>query len=95
MELDPDTQIGVSLSATIARHSYTDDPAALIVELEQIAGGRADLLAREAGLWAGFYEDDPDRQELVKALAALPGTDRWVPVGRERNGVGHGTPPNR
>ncbi|WP_119698233.1 hypothetical protein [Microbacterium halotolerans] len=92
MELDPGSQLSVRLSATIICNAHTDDPAALIVELEQIAGGRADLLAREAGLWAGVYEDDQDRQTLAEALAALPGADRWVPVGQDRSGVRHGTP---
>ena len=67
--LDPDTMLGVTISATISRHRYDKDPTDLITELLQLAGDRGDILAQEAGRWAGFYGEDLGVQpELVAAL---------------------------
>lgn len=52
--LDPETTLGVNLSAICSRNRYTDDPGPVIAELIETAGDRTDVLAREAGTSAGF-----------------------------------------
>ena len=90
--LDSLTLLSVELSATMARNRYTTDPAAVITELQQIAGDHRELLAAEAGAWAGFHETDPDVSVLVAALMGI-GDPGAIAVGRQRFRDGsHSTP---
>jgi hypothetical protein len=84
--LDPETQLDVRLSAICGRNRYTRDPASVLAELTTAAGDRADILARVAGTWAGYF-DSPETHVLAAALAALPGTAEWVPAGQRRRDV--------
>ncbi|WDH80218.1 hypothetical protein PTQ19_07240 [Microbacterium esteraromaticum] len=91
--LDPLTTLSVELSAAMSRNRYTTDPGPVIAELQRIAGEHPELLAEEAGLWAGFNEADPDSAALVDALKAIS-TLEAVALGRERSTAGsHFTPP--
>lgn len=69
--LDPDVALSIQLGAIMSRNQYTRDPAPVIAELYDAAGGRTDLLAREVGSWIGFYGDSYTRT-LTDALRALP-----------------------
>ncbi|WP_323985866.1 hypothetical protein [Microbacterium plantarum] len=90
--LDPDAMLDVTLSAICARNQYTRDPAPVIAELTAAAGGRDDVLARAAGIWAGYF-DGAETRALAAALRALPGAERWVTEGRRRRGIPrHGAP---
>lgn len=85
--LDPDTALDVRLSATISRHQFTTDPAPALEALRVAAGDRADILARVAGVWAGYHEPDAEMAAMVAALRTVPGAEEWVQLGRERRGV--------
>ncbi|AUG28722.1 hypothetical protein [Microbacterium hominis] len=90
--LDPDTALDVLLSAICSRHRYTKDAGPVIDELRRIAGARLDILARVAGSWVGYYDDDHTRT-LSEALREIPGADAWVAPGRERRDAPvHGAP---
>ncbi|ALX65551.1 hypothetical protein [Microbacterium sp. XT11] len=87
--LDPDTHLGVRLSAIMARHAYTKHPEAVVDELYRIAGERLDILAEEVGVWIGFHESEHTR-DLTAALRRLPlDLDAWIETGRERRRAGH------
>jgi hypothetical protein len=83
MSLSPDTLLGIRLSATMTRHRFTRDPAPVVAELQAIAGAHADVLAHEAGSWAGYY-DSPDTHTLAEALLEIPGAREWEAEGRAR-----------
>lgn len=85
--LDPDTALDVRLSATISRHQYATDPGPALEELHTAAGERADILARVAGMWAGYHEENRYVQVMIAALREVPGADVWVEVGRRRRAV--------
>lgn len=90
--LDPDTALGVKLSAICSRSRYTTDPAPVIAELLETAGDRTDILAEEAGTWSGFF-DSEHTHTLAVALLEIPGAAEWAVVGRERRGTPwHSTP---
>lgn len=90
--LHPDVQLGVHLSAICSRNEYTTNPEPVIDELLATAGDRADILAQEAGTWAGFQEGDVSCRPLVQALRQLPGVGPWIKIGRERRSAPpHGT----
>ena len=90
--LDADTALDVRLSAFCSRHRYTTDATAVVEELRYIAGERADILARVAGSWVGYYGDDHTRT-LCKALLEIPSALDWVGHGRARRDLGsHGAP---
>ncbi|MBN7792446.1 hypothetical protein [Microbacterium esteraromaticum] len=90
--LDPLTTLSVELSATMARNRYTTDPGPVIDELQRIAGEHRELLAEEAGLWAGSNEADPHSAALVDALKTIA-TPEAIALGRERSTAGsHSTP---
>ncbi|WP_404475120.1 hypothetical protein [Microbacterium aerolatum] len=90
--LDADTSLGVRLSAICSRNRYTDDPAPVIAELLEAAGDKTEILAREVGTWAGFY-DSEHTHALAAAQLEIPGAAEWEPVGRERRTMGwHSTP---
>ena len=67
------------------------EEAAALAELTQVAGGRVDLLAEEAGLAIGFHEQDADAPVYLQAaqLCIRAGADtavisRWIEEGRRR-----------
>lgn len=89
--LSPDVQLAVTLSSIMSRNRYTDDPGAVIAELQRVACDRADILAQEAGTWYGYYEDDYTRP-LALALREIPGAAEWVALGQaRRNAPSHST----
>lgn len=89
--LDPDTLLSIELATICSRNQYTDDPGPVIAELIATAGDHHDVLAREAGSWSGFY-DDEYTHALAQALLEIPGAADWVQLGRERRNAGtHGT----
>lgn len=89
--LDPDTLLGVTLSAICSRNRYTHDPGPVLDELRAAAGDRNDILAEGAGRWSGFY-DSEHTHTLAAALLEIPGATEWVQLGRERRAAGtHGT----
>ena len=90
--LRPDTALDVRLSAIIARHQYDTAPAPALDALRAAAGDRTDILAKTAGMWAGFHEVDQHMRVLAAALREIPGAAAWVELGRERRGAAsHGT----
>ncbi|OYC97197.1 hypothetical protein [Microbacterium sp. Yaish 1] len=90
--LEPDTQLDVELSAICARNQYTRDAAPVIAELTAAARGRREVLARAAGIWAGYF-DSPETHTLATALRGVPGAEPWAEEGRRRRGIPrHGAP---
>lgn len=93
--LDPDTHLSVRLGAIMCRNQYTDRPGPVIAQLRAMAGDRTDILAREVGMWVGFY-DNPHTQRLRSALfEAFADLDLgpWVELGRRRAATRpHSTP---
>jgi hypothetical protein len=65
--IDPDTHLGVRLSAIMARHAYTRHPDAVVDELCRVAGERLDILAEEVGVWIGFHESEHTGRERRRA----------------------------
>lgn len=86
MSLDADALLGIRLAAMMTRQKFTRDPASVVAELRATAGGRVDVLAREAGIWAGFY-DDEHTHDLAVALLEIDGAEKWVALGRRRRGA--------
>lgn len=84
--LEPDVQLDVLLSAICGRNQYTRDPEPIIAELLAAAKGRADALARTAGIWVGYFES-PERAPLAEALRRIPGAKTWIAEGRHRRGI--------
>jgi hypothetical protein len=69
------------------------DVEAAVAELREIAVGRADLLAKRAGITLGFYarenRDEWARKALQAALLIAAGADltrltEWIEEGQER-----------
>ena len=89
--LHPDTALGVRLSAIMARHQFDVDPRSAVDELLQVAGARGDVLAREAGLWAGAHHGSEHHRPMVTALEGIPGARQWIELGRKRAGMLHRT----
>jgi len=82
--LHPDVALSIHIGAVMSRNRYTRDPERVISELYAVAGDRLDILAREAGSWIGFYEDENTR-DLTDALHALPlDLDDAIAHGRSR-----------
>jgi hypothetical protein len=89
---DPDRILAAKLNGRAQRlaangHSITDAAA----ELEAMAHGRRDLLAKEAGLMVGWWSAKPGTGDylLAAALLVLAGADydllaQWIEVGRQR-----------
>lgn len=76
--LDPETHLSIRLSAICGRNRYTRDPAPVIAELSATAGARTDLLAREAGKWAGHYADEHTATLVTAILDGIPGARGWA-----------------
>ena len=93
---DHDRLAVARLSAIAQRHArwreLTEaETAAARAELQEIAGGRADLLAETAGLLLGFHEGDLEEPKAKAAaqLCRLAGADetlilQWVEEGKRR-----------
>jgi hypothetical protein len=67
------------------------EEAAALAELAEVADGRIDLLAEEAGLAIGFHDQDADApvylqiaQLCIKAGADTAVISRWIEEGRRR-----------
>lgn len=84
--LTPDVLLDIRLSAICSRNQYAHDPTPLIDELRRIAGERTDILARVAGTWAGYY-DDEYTCPLATALRDLPGAETWTALSKHRRGI--------
>ncbi len=74
---------------------------AAVAELRELAAGRADLLARLAGLSEGFGRGQPDEASAltVAALACDAGADpeaiaAWIEEGRRRAAAARMPPPS-
>ena len=79
-----------------ARHASAwrpggEENAAAITGLAEVAGGRADLLAKCAGLALGYGECQPEagHYQRMAELCIAAGADktliqRWIDVGRQR-----------
>ncbi|MDQ1215755.1 hypothetical protein [Microbacterium arborescens] len=84
--LEPEVELDVRLSAICGRNQYTRDPAPVIDELLATAQGRANALARTAGIWVGYFESQ-ETAPLSEALRRLPGADAWIAEGQRRRGI--------
>ena len=94
--LGKDRMLYVRIVGIAARRAPTWRPggkenAAAITELAEVAGGRADLLAKCAGLALGYGECQPEtaHYQRMAELCIAAGADktliqRWVDVGRQR-----------
>lgn len=91
---DPDRILIARLSGTAMRLARAEGSIAdAVAELRDLAGGRSDLLAEAAGVRAGVWSSDPERQTgdyvLAFGLLLMAGADhdqitQWVEVGRRR-----------
>jgi hypothetical protein len=92
---DPDGIIAARFAGTAGRHAsrHLLDVDAALAELQEIANGRCDLLAEQAGITLGFYarenRDEWSRKALQAALIIVAGADltrltEWITVGQER-----------
>jgi len=84
------------IAAITRRHARTRalagvEEAAALAELAEVAHGRVDLLAQEAGLVIGFHDQDADvpmylqiAQLCIKAGADTALISRWIEEGRRR-----------
>lgn len=90
--LEREVQLDVLLSAICGRNQYTSDPELVVAELTAASRGRADILARVAGIWSG-YHDSPATRPLADALREISGAEAWVAEGKRRRGIPtHGAP---
>ncbi len=90
--LHPDTLLGIRLAAICSRNRYTTDPAPVIAELIEAAGGRGDILAMEAGRWAGYYDDEHTAPLVAAIIRDIPGAAEWTADGvRRRSAPPYGT----
>ncbi len=93
---DPDRLLGAKLRGTAEHHAKwqeltAEEHTAAVVELRDLAGGRSDLLAEEAGLLTGFYEDhiNGPLKRCAAELLIAAGADEslipaWIEEGRRR-----------
>src|SRR6266516_2102996 len=96
---DADRLIYGRIAGTAARHAPAwragrQDNTAAIAELAQAADGRADLLAKCAGLALGYGERQPEaaHYQRMAELCIAAGADktliqRWIDIGRRRAGA--------
>jgi hypothetical protein len=82
---------GVATHHAKWRDLTEDEHAAAVAELRELAAGRADLLAEEAGLLIGFYEgtiNEPVKCNAARLLIASGADEslvpQWVQEGRRR-----------
>lgn len=93
---DADGLLYGRIAGTAARHAPGWRPggqqnAAAIAELAEIADGRADLLAKCAGLALGYGERQPEaaHYQRMAELCLAAGADktliqRWIDIGRQQ-----------
>ena len=93
---DEDRLIAAQVAAITMRHARARaltgaEEAAALAELAEVAAGRSDLLAEQAGLALGFHEHDGDSAVYLQAaqLCIKAGADtalipRWIETGRQR-----------
>lgn len=90
--LHPNVLLGIHLSAICSRHRYDRDTAPVIAQLLEMAGERADVLAMEAGRWAGYYGDEHTAALVAAIVAEIPGAADWTAEGaKRRSAPPHGT----
>jgi hypothetical protein len=65
------------------RELSSDEEAAAVAELRELAGGRADLLAEVAGILEGAPEGQLD-EPFARLAAALPGPEAGHPAHQQR-----------
>lgn len=82
--LHPDIMLGIRLSTICSRNQYETDTAPVISQLLEAAGDRVDVLAMEAGKWAGYYDTDHTAALVAAIIADIPGAAEWVDAGRQR-----------
>lgn len=84
--------LGIRLSTICSRNRYERDTAPVIAELLEVAGDRGDVLAYEAGRWAGYYDEGHTAALVAAIIAEVPGAADWTHVGRARRAApAHGT----
>jgi hypothetical protein len=93
---DHDRILVARISGIAQRHARWREPtgdetAAAVAELREVAGDRPDLLAEEAGIMLGYYEDDlgePQAQAAAHFLIAAGADEdlipKWTDEGRRR-----------
>lgn len=93
---DEDRLIAAQVAAITMRHARARaltgvEEAAALAELAEVAAGRSDLLAEQAGLALGFHEHDTDwavylqaAQLCIKAGADTALIPHWIEAGRQR-----------
>jgi hypothetical protein len=93
---DRDRLTSARIAAITRRHARGRpltgaEEAAALAELAEVADGRVDLLAEEAGLAIGFHDRDTDApvylqiaQLCIKAGADTSLISRWIEEGRRR-----------
>lgn len=81
-----ETKLEVTLSAICSRHQFTTDPQPAVAELRAAAGERTDVLAREVGIWVGYFASEHS-QTFTAALRELPGVEEWIDEGRRRRSL--------
>lgn len=88
----PDQILSARLNGSAQRLARAGGPIHdAVVELQELADGRADLLAEECGLMVGSWSAQPSSGDYLVAagLLMLAGADQglvgqWIEVGRER-----------
>ena len=96
---DPDRILVAELTGTARHHARwrelaQDEQDAAVIELRELAGGRADLLAEVAGIFEGTSDGELD-EPLARQAAHLcrqAGADetlipQWIAEGRRRAGA--------
>jgi hypothetical protein len=93
---DEDRLTAARIAAITRRHARARaltgvEEAAALAELAEVAAGRADLLAEQAGLALGLHEHDIDSpvylqaaQLCIKAGADIALISCWIDEGRQR-----------
>lgn len=96
---DVDSLLYGRIAGTAARHAPGWRPggqenAAAIAALAEVADGRADLLAKCAGLALGYGERQPEaaHYQRMAELCIAAGADttliqRWIDIGRHRAAI--------
>jgi hypothetical protein len=93
---DSDRMVAARIAGITRRHARGRaltgaEEAAALADLAEVAGGRVDLLAQQAGLAIGFHERDADApvylqiaQLCIKAGADMTLISQWIDEGRRR-----------
>jgi hypothetical protein len=93
------------IAAVTRRHARAtpltgEEEAAALAELAEVADGRMDLLAQQAGLAIGLHEHDGNApvhlqiaQLCIQAGADIALIPRWIEEGRRRHNAAKQLPP--